>query len=170
MNKDSDIMSAADMISATFSFIENSKVEKSNKIFSVWKKTIGSVRSCGNKLLSHSRLVDLKNGILLIETDHPGWIQLMQLNKKYIINGLKKGIPELTINTLAFRLKGSTASLCRTDNNQEKERQLISERIEKEEEELSPYNNNQDKKEEIPDELQNLLDHLHSDMLTNTKK
>jgi hypothetical protein len=94
----------------------------------------------------------------------------MQLNKKYIINGLKRGIPELTINTLAFRLKGSNASLCRTENDQEKERQLISEKIEKEEKELFPYNNNQDKKEEIPDELQNLLDHLHSDMLTNTKK
>ena len=41
-----------------------------------WKKVLQSINGDGEKLAAHSRIVDLKNNLLYIETDHPGWIQL----------------------------------------------------------------------------------------------
>ena len=172
MNNNFDIISSAEMITGTFANIEKSKIEKNNKVLGAWKKTVSAIRYSGEKLASHSRLIDLKNGILLVETDHPGWTQLLQLNKKFIITGLKRLVPNLEITTLAFRLKGSSASLCDSNEAEKKEKIKLLQRLDKEESQLSKYKNDKgsEKNEEIPADLKHLLAHLHSDMLTNTKE
>ena len=62
-------------------------------------------------MAAHSKVSDLKNGILLIEVDHSGWIQMIKTYQKYIMNGLKNKIPELKINALAFKLSGTDIKL-----------------------------------------------------------
>ena len=83
-----EIMNFNDIINITFSNIEKENLEKNNKLFSVWKKVVTSVSKVGQNLYDHSSVCELKNGILLIEADHPGWIQMLQMNSQYIIRGL----------------------------------------------------------------------------------
>jgi len=60
----------------------------------------------GERLASNTRVLDLKKGVLIIESDHPGWIQYLKFYQNFIIKGLKMENPEIKINSLAFRLKG----------------------------------------------------------------
>ena len=106
-----DFISCADMITATFSSIEKSEIEKNNKLFNAWKQIITSIRGNGQNIYEHTSIVDVKNGILLLETDHPGWIQLLQMNSRFIVKGLKMYAPELNVSSLSYRLKGSNAAL-----------------------------------------------------------
>ena len=60
----------------------------------------------GERLASNTRVLDLKKGVLIIESDHPGWIQYLKFYQSFIIKGLKMENPDLKITSLAFRLKG----------------------------------------------------------------
>ena len=64
-------------------------------------------RIAGEDMISHSTVKDLNNGILLIEADHPGWIQLLQLRKKKILKNVRHHYPELDIIDVRFILKNS---------------------------------------------------------------
>ncbi|MFZ4618631.1 MAG: DciA family protein, partial [Rectinemataceae bacterium] len=51
---------------------------------------------------------DVNNGILIIETEHPGWIQLLQLRQKAILDGLETRYPELNLRSIVFRVGSAT--------------------------------------------------------------
>lgn len=61
----------------------------------------------GEDMLSHSSVKNLTNGILLIEADHPGWIQLLQMRKKRILKNVQKSYPELDIIDIRYILKNN---------------------------------------------------------------
>jgi hypothetical protein len=122
------ICPAADVISRLFSGINPADMQHAQKLGSVWRDILLSIsppfkndeyakRDEGELLHSHSRVVDLKRGILLIEADHPGWIQLLQLHQKYILTGLRRKAPELEIRVLSYRLRGQKAEISRGSRN-----------------------------------------------------
>ena len=113
MNKNG-IMSSSDIMMQVVNYAQSGEA---NKIHNVWKNVVSNIHSykdenidsdkripIGQRLASNTRVVDLKNGVLLVETDHPGWIQYLNMYKNFILKGLKMQIPELQIKTLAFRL------------------------------------------------------------------
>lgn len=163
-----DVIDCNQMILNTYNNIEKSVLEKNNKIYQTWKKVITSIKNNGQKIYEHSSIVDLKNGILLIESDHSGWIQLLQLNSRYIINGFKMFAKEFNIESLAFKLKGTNAKLY-SENNYEK---IYNEESVKKQKEieinskiLEKYENNSEnskKFEKNVDLPQNLLDKFKS--------
>ena len=104
-----------------FSNIDKKRFEEKDSVENAWKKITTSIKNgskedIGAKLFSHSSLVDVKDGILLIETDHPGFIQLFRIHEMYILRGLKKFVPQLEIRCLSFRLRGSKAVLSEIEN------------------------------------------------------
>jgi hypothetical protein len=116
------LQSAAEVISSLFEHISAEQVQNADTTLAVWKKILLSVDEkkirrdgqksyTGENLYYHSKVVDRKNGILLIETDHPGWIQLFQMHQSYIVRGFKKFAPELHITSLCFRLSGQRAEI-----------------------------------------------------------
>lgn len=105
-----DLMSAADMITRVFSNIDRASIEKATKLFSAWKETVLKINGYGEKLAAHTKVIDLKNGVLLVETDHPGWSQILQLNEDFIIRGLNWKAPKLGVKNLMLRLEGSEAN------------------------------------------------------------
>lgn len=143
------IITAADMMLQA----ANINVDSANAICNVWKKVVSKVHSykdesensekrvpIGERLAGNTRVVDLKNGVLLIETDHPGWIQYLRMYQKFIINGLKMNIPEIKITSLAFRVAGEKASLSESYESQlKKERKEMEARLEQQEKELKKY-------------------------------
>ena len=58
----------------------------------------------GSHLADHSRPVDLKNGILIVGAEHPGWIQLLQMKQESILARVQAEYPDLQVRALAFRL------------------------------------------------------------------
>ena len=111
--KKTDFISGAQIISSFFENIENQKLENTSKILVAWKKTVQKISGNSAQLFDHSRIVDLKNGILLVETDHPAWSQMLQFHKKFILTGLNKICADDTnkIESLVFRVRGSNATL-----------------------------------------------------------
>ena len=184
-----NMISAEEMIMTAFTNIERAEVERNNKLLKTWRVTLESIRSnakngenLGVNLYSHSRVIDLKNEILLIEADHPAWIQTLRIYQKFILTGLKRGVPDVKISSLAFRLRGTNAEL-HSQINEEKIRSEMEERIQKEEKVIQEFdeknrvvssesnqkeeNSSQNKK--IPENLKQILDRLKEDILTDNK-
>ncbi len=77
-------------------------IEKGNSsVFKSWCKI------AGEDMISHSAVKDISNGILVVEADHPGWIQLLQMRKKKILKNVKNYYPELDIIDVRFILTKS---------------------------------------------------------------
>nr|QGT51492.1 hypothetical protein Unknown280_1840 [uncultured Spirochaetaceae bacterium] len=111
MNDERNFISGAEIVSAFFENIENQKLESGTKILGAWKTTVQKISGNGAQLSDHSRVVDLKNGILLVETDHPAWSQMLQFHKKFILTGLNRICADVKIESLAFRVRGSGVAL-----------------------------------------------------------
>ncbi len=173
------IVSAADMMMQAANFGTSS----ANEIFTVWKKVVSGVHSfkhesedsdkrmpLGERLAGNTRVVDLKNGVLLVETDHSGWIQYLRMYQKFILNGLRMNLPELKITNLAFRVAGEKVNLSESYEQQlKKSREEMAKKFEEEEKQLKKF---EDKKEkpasELPPELLAKFDSIRQSMLTNS--
>ncbi len=182
------VISAADMMLQA----ANISTSEANEICSVWKKVVSGVHSVkhesensdkrmpiGERLAGNTRVIDLKNGVLLVETDHPGWIQYLKMYQKFILNGLKMNLPDLKITSLAFRVAGEKVNLSESYENQlKKERKEMEARLEKEEKALKDYKMAQKAPEtrkkasegasELPAELLAKFDSIRQSMLTNS--
>lgn len=118
------IVSCTDMILKA----ANISTSELNELPDVWKNIVSKIKTCrdedeekrmpiGERLAGNTRVVDLKNGILLIETDHSGWIQYLKIYQKFIITGLKRALPDLKISNFAFRITGSNVNLSNNYND-----------------------------------------------------
>lgn len=85
-------------------FFENVD-QKSGKIYSrmfkSWERIVGP------KLADYSRIVDLNHKTLVVEVDHPGIIQLLQMKYSQILSNLKNKYPELEINDIRMFVKNA---------------------------------------------------------------
>lgn len=99
-----DYNDVKELVNRVFENIDNKN--KPVQMINAWKQVVSSIYENGPQMADHSRLVDYKNGVLLVETDHSGWTQLLQLNSKYILKGLRMKFPDLEIKSLQYRLCG----------------------------------------------------------------
>lgn len=176
-----EIQSFGDIISSTFKNIKEGDFKNSNELLTLWEKVLIRIKTQtnpneGKNLASHSRVIDFKNGILLVEADHPGWIELLQLHKKYIITGLNMGNKVLKVESLAFKLKGRQGNLFDPEEHKyssEKVRKNIEEMADAEEKKLNSLKLNENKiseEKKLPPELESIFEDLRKNMLTNSKK
>lgn len=110
----SEIQSASEIISSIFNKnIGNNVLTEVSELASGWNEILISLQSSqrknknldGSNLADHSRIIDIKNNILIIETDHPGWIQLHKLYERTILKKLSLKFPTLKIRTIGYVLK-----------------------------------------------------------------
>ena len=157
--KDDAISSISNILAKYMDGVDSEMVENAVSIRNVWKDIICSIRGpkksgfeeniyLGEKLYSHTKIIDLVNKVLLVEVDHSGWIQTLQFYNSYILRGLKKKIPALEITSIAFRLKGSDFGI-----------KNISEAVKKEEEKEEIQKEIQIK-EDLPEDLKEKLEKL----------
>jgi predicted nucleic acid-binding Zn ribbon protein len=107
---------AGDIISGLFKqrfgegFMENAR--SSAELFNSWEKTVCQVWQRGENQKSedipaaavHSRIKELERGVLLVEADHPGWIQILQTRQAELLLAIQRRCPGLDIRGIAFRL------------------------------------------------------------------
>jgi hypothetical protein len=67
-------------------------------LFSSWKSI------AGDALAAHSRIRELEHSVVLVEADHPGWIQLLQIKEKDLLDKLRRRFPDQHIAGISFRL------------------------------------------------------------------
>lgn len=176
-NLDSQIISCNMMIENVFSNIEKDSLQNTSRTFIAWKSILTRLKNnsgicIGEKLYANSSLVEIKNGILLIETTHPGFIQLFRIHEKFILNGFQRFCPEMEIKNLSFRIKGSSFTLKQKEiENENREKEYLNQKFEKEEKNIEKIYTDEKKsikKEEIPDNLKNKLESIRKNMLTKS--
>jgi hypothetical protein len=52
---------------------------------------------------AHSRIAELERHLVLVEADHPGWIQILQTKQQEILEDLQRRFPALEIRGIALR-------------------------------------------------------------------
>ncbi|MBR4179374.1 MAG: DUF721 domain-containing protein [Treponema sp.] len=146
---------------------------------SAWKRVVSRIKSVnetsendelsdkkfplGERLASNTRVLDLKNGTLIVESDHSGWIQYIKLYEKFILKGLKMESPDLKINSIAFKLKGSQENQTRVYEDALKKAQAeMEERMAKNEEEMEKVmpQKPSDDAQKLPPELRAKFDSM----------
>jgi len=95
---DSRVRKASDLLGSILSPAVAAKADAWSRFHGFWN------RAAGENLAAHSRPADVRNGIVFIEAEHPGWIQLLQMDQDRILDAIIRKFPELGISGIAFRL------------------------------------------------------------------
>jgi predicted nucleic acid-binding Zn ribbon protein len=93
-----------DILNAFFDEKTLEKAKEYGKLFSPssWETL---TKKCGlAAAVSHSRIVSLEHAIVLVEADHPGWIQLLQTRQNELLNGIRELLPGMDIHGISFML------------------------------------------------------------------
>jgi hypothetical protein len=105
---DSRIKDVSSLLSSFFDVDKQSRGEQVSSFFASWSSFVGP------RIAAHSRVADIDKGLLVVEADHPGWIQLLQLRQSSILENVAHRYPELELRGIIFRLAGQ-AALVRTE-------------------------------------------------------
>ncbi|GHV40745.1 hypothetical protein AGMMS49546_15240 [Spirochaetia bacterium] len=93
---------AGELLSALFDEGFMKKAQGYSNLFSAWQKITAK---CGIAAAAdHSRIRELERCVLLIEADHPGWVQLLQTKQHRLLSDARRRFPDLTITGISFML------------------------------------------------------------------
>ena len=60
-------------------------------LFSGWGQVAGSA------LAAHTRLKDVREGVLVVEADHPGWLQMARMRQESILAAAREAAPDARV-------------------------------------------------------------------------
>ncbi|GHT86295.1 hypothetical protein FACS1894137_11660 [Spirochaetia bacterium] len=89
---------AGDLLASFFDERVLKKAKGYSELFSSWQSI------AGDNIAAHSRIQELEHSVLLVEADHPGWIQILQTREKVLLDALRRRFPEQNITGISFRL------------------------------------------------------------------
>ena len=96
--EDLRIKSASEILSTFFDREIMSKAEGYASFSKAWRTIVGS------RLGDHSRPIDIRHGVLIVETDHQGWTQLLLLKQDKILKEIEEKFAALEIRGIGFTL------------------------------------------------------------------
>ncbi len=67
-------------------------------LFSGWDTVAGA------SLAAHTRLTDVRDGIMIVEADHPGWLQMARMRKETLLSQARAAAPDARIVDARFFL------------------------------------------------------------------
>jgi hypothetical protein len=94
-------------------FMDENMTAKAGRVSSFFKSWR---HIAGERLCAHSRVAEVDKGIVMVEADHPSWIQLLQMRQEEMLEAIRRGWPELEIKGIAFRLPRSGPAVRRADS------------------------------------------------------
>ena len=150
---------AGELLSA---FLDEGILKKAkgyHDLFSTWKSI------AGDHIGAHSRIVELERSVLLIEADHPGWIQILQMKQRLLLNAVRRRFPELSIAGISFRLSRDPERDFQQEPVQHEERNQTEEQqpVPKPEDAPPPLDDHADKRSK-----QNLYENISSQEFKET--
>ena len=93
---------AGDILSAIFDERLMQKAQGYSKLFASWAEFAGKNGIAA--AADHSRIRELDRGILLVEADHPGWIQILQTKESRLLDDFRRRFPDLNISGISLML------------------------------------------------------------------
>lgn len=96
MNK--EFRKASEVLASLFSNFDSEEMHQANSFISSWNEIVGE------KIASHSKVIDVDHGSIIVEADHPGWSQQILIKKKQILNILSRNYPDLQIKNIIIRV------------------------------------------------------------------
>lgn len=139
-----DYKKVSELMKSFFNEFDCNKIQQVNSFIKTWNEIVGE------KIASHSAVIDVDRGNVIIEVDHPGWSQQILFKKKQILYGLAQNYPDLKIKNLVMRI----VTECKTPYV--KQIEPIGEGIPRQEEVLSETNESKDMDEELKKVLEKL--------------
>jgi hypothetical protein len=94
----SGIKDVSSLLSAFFDGETAKAAARAAGFFGGWAQIVGE------RLAAHSRISEIERGIVIVEAEHPGWIQVLQLRQSDILESLRQRFPELGLRAIVFRL------------------------------------------------------------------
>ena len=88
-------------------FLEKAKA--SSDLSSSWEFILAELWPQENPppAAANSRIRELEQGVLIIEADHPGWIQTLQTKQKELLLAVQNRYPQMEIKGISFKLSRS---------------------------------------------------------------
>jgi hypothetical protein len=75
-----------------------------HSLFGAWRDI------AGESLAEHCRAYEVRHRSLLVEADHPGWMQLLLLQKKAILARIRQRFPQLELRDIKVRFSAATGA------------------------------------------------------------
>jgi hypothetical protein len=101
---DSRVKDISSLLSSFFDEDKLRRGERYSDFFSSWPALVGT------RLAAHSRVTDVDKGLLIVEAEHPGWIQLLQMRQSGILENVARRFPELGLRGIVFRLSSHSGA------------------------------------------------------------
>ncbi|MDR2397534.1 MAG: DUF721 domain-containing protein [Spirochaetaceae bacterium] len=98
---------AGELLSFFFDPKTLEKAQEYADIFASWESVVKAQRIPA--AADHSRVVEFERQVLLIEADHPGWIQLLQTKQQELLRAFQRRFPHVT--GISFRLSRNPGPL-----------------------------------------------------------
>jgi hypothetical protein len=95
-------ITAGELLSALFDERLMKKAKGYSKLFDCWADI--TQKNGIAAAADHSRIKELYRGILLIETDHPGWKQIIQTKQSQLLNDFRRRFPDMDISGISLIL------------------------------------------------------------------
>jgi hypothetical protein len=132
------------------------KAAEFSKLFLAWEKYTKSNGIAA--AIDHSKIVDLKstssnvkNNLLIVEADHPGWIQILQTKESKLLSDIQKEFSNLNISGIVFKLSNMPLGIMPLNAEERKENIFSTEK-------KLPYNNLNKKKQTAKNQSKNDLE------------
>jgi hypothetical protein len=93
---------AGDLLSAIIDEKMMGRAQGYSQLFYSWERLTAKHGIAA--AADHSRIRELARNILLVEADHPGWIQILQTKEHKLLADLQGRFPGLGIGGISFRL------------------------------------------------------------------
>jgi predicted nucleic acid-binding Zn ribbon protein len=93
---------AGDLLTALLGQGLMTKARGYTDLFSSWRAVTEEERAAA--AADHSRIAELEHGVIFVEADHPGWIQVLQLKQRKLLSSLQRKFPDMGISGICFRL------------------------------------------------------------------
>jgi hypothetical protein len=93
---------AGELLSVFFDEKLLKKAKNYSDLFSSWTRITekaGIAAAAG-----YSRLKEFERGVILIEADHPGWVQILRNKEQGLLRNTRRFFPELDIRGISFML------------------------------------------------------------------
>src|SRR6056297_2761647 len=83
-----------EILKTYFNDAQIDRADQYHSFFSSWKQLAGI------NIAAHTRPRDIRNRVLIIEADHPGWVQLLQMKTEPIRRNIQPDFPQPDIKEL----------------------------------------------------------------------
>lgn len=100
-----------EILKAYFNDTQIDRADQYHSFFSSWKQLAGI------NISAHTHPRDIRGRVLIVEADHPGWVQLLHMQKRSILRKINREYPQLEVKEIRIVVGGGGERSNATDRS-----------------------------------------------------